>query len=216
MIVLKIILWVIIAVLLLVVLLLSIPVGADIEYTDKAYIRLRYGFISVPLDRIMKLAGRKPKKPKKKKKKKEPQKPKQKKKENTALTAIKKLLNEKGLSGILSIISRGAQVAGDTSKYFIRHVKLRGMRVNITVATGDAADTAIKYGYVCAAVYPALSIVLNTVKYDAYSVNITTDFDKDKCDIDCGARVTLVPWFAVFSGVKALVGIAKMKTDRVI
>ncbi len=217
MIVLKIILWIIAAVRFLVVLLLSVPVGADIQYKDKAYIKLRYGFVSIPLDSLMSFAkrftGKKSKKPKKKK---EPPKQKQEKKENSTLEAIKKLLSEKGLSGILNIISQGAKVAGDTSKYFIKHVKLHGLKISITVATGDAADTAIKYGYVCGAVYPALSVVRNAVKYDDYSVNITADFDKDKYDIDCAARITIVPWFLIFSAVKAIVGIARMKSDGVV
>ncbi len=61
-------------------------------------------------------------------------------------------------------------------KKLLRFVKFRKFKVDIVVTGDDAAEVAISYGVVCAAVYPLLSLFdsLANVKYK--KINVTTDF----------------------------------------
>ena len=90
-------------------------------------------------------------------------------------------------------------------KPIFRHIKFRQLNIDITVASDNAADTAINYGRLCAGVYPALSVILNVIKYDDYKVNIRPDFDKSELEADISAELSLIPWIALAGALTALV-----------
>lgn len=208
--VIKIILLVLLSVILLVFLLLCLPVGVKFTYDDSVKIRLKVGLISIPLDKIMN-KGKNPEKGKKKNESNKKPSEGEKKKENETLKSIKKLYKEKGLDGFVKLISEVAKLAAGALKGLFSKMKLKKFRLNITVATGDAADTAVKYGYVCAAVYPAASLILNAVNYKDYTLNVNANFDKKKPEIDFEAEISIIAWFAVIEALKALIGIVRLR-----
>lgn len=127
------------------------------------------------------------------------------KKENAALKWIKTTFNEKGLKGLLSAFKEIARLTGTFLKPVFSHIRIKMLDVNVTVASENAADTAVNYGYFCAGMYPALGVILRAVKFDDYNVVIVPDFNKKKSEFDVSAVLCLVPWFAAVGAVKALI-----------
>ncbi len=127
-------------------------------------------FLSVAFVKIQ-LYPSKPKKLKKKKEKKEEvkEKPKEKK---------EKSKKKKELHFIVDLIKRVANLAVGVLKDFFSHIIIKNMMLSIKVVGDDAADTAVKYGYYCSAVYPAVGTIARIVRCDKYGVDIYPDFDE--------------------------------------
>ena len=46
----------------------------------------------------------------------------------------------------------------------------------MTVGAGDSAQTAIKYGKVCSAAFPAMGLIVSTMRVKKYNIEVTPDF----------------------------------------
>ena len=129
----------------------------------------------------------------------------EKKKENAAVKWVKTTFKEKGLNGLLNAFKEIAKLAGNLLKPIFKHIRIKQLDLNVTVAFDNAADTAVYYGYFCSGIYPALAILLRVMKYDDYSVNIVPDFDKKEPEFNVYADLSVMPWSVVFGAVHALV-----------
>lgn len=210
MIVIKIILWVLLALLLLLVTAFSFPVRVSVKYSDDISLIVKYLFLKFPID----LNGEK--KPEKKSKKsqsssKQKTKP---KKENAAVKWLKDTFKERGLKGLLNVFTEIAKLAGTFLKPIFRNIVIKKLDLNVTVAFEDAAQTAINYGYFCSGIYPALAVLLRIMKYKDYSVKIVPDFDKKSPQFDVYAEISLIPHFVVFGAVHALVNFIVLKAKN--
>ena len=133
------------------------------------------------------------------------------KKKNKTLEKLKDTFKKHGLEGIMEIIRELAGICGGLLGCVFKHIVIVKLDLNIVVAFEDSYKTAVNYGYVCSGVYPGLAVILRTFKYKDYNVNITADFDKKKPEIDVTADVSIVPWFVVIGGIKALIRFLKLK-----
>ena len=242
MIVLKIILWIILALLLLIAFALCLPVRFCVKYNDSFALTLKYLFISIPLTpregkkkdkkkdknkkntdkkAIQKKVDEKSTSAKKQEVSKDTQSSKGKKKKQeeekpTLLKQIKDLYKQNGLDGLITVIKELSNILTGTLKNIFKRIKLRKFDLNISVSQDNAADTAIKYGYVCSAVYPAVSLILNSVKFNDYSVDIAPNFDKKKSEINLYAEISIIPWFGVIYLLIALIKFIKLKVKGIL
>ena len=76
------------------------------------------------------------------------------------------------------MIKKIADLAVGALKDFFRHIIVKKLMLSINIAGKDAADTAVKYGYCCSAVYPAFGIIVGSVKCKNYGVDISPDFEE--------------------------------------
>lgn len=177
-------LYILLGVLLFIILLLLLPITLKAEYIEDLKCKLIIGFVPITL------FPQKPKKPKKEKKEKD--KTKKEPKEKKEPEKKKSLLKTKGLDGIIDLIKRAADLVSGILKDFFGSLVIKRFELSITVAGDDAADTAIKYGYCCAGVYPAVGTILRIVKCKKYGVDIAPDFAenaKTKINLDLVARI---------------------------
>ena len=232
MIVVKIILWTLLALLLIVAAALAVPTRLFVRYTGEPTLQVRYLFLKFTIPVTEEQKARKPVKQKKKKagknKKTESGAKKsvdsggkvrkkggeKKKKPNAAVKWLKGLYRRGGVEAITEAFKRLASLAGNVLKPVFRHLRIRRLDINIIVASEDAADTAINYGRLCAGVYPALTVLLSVMKYDDYSVNIRPDFDKKALEPDISAEISLVPWIALAGALHELVRFVVFKIKR--
>ena len=142
-------------------------------------------------------AGSKKRAPKEKKAKK-------KKKPNPIIKWIKGLYKKGGVDAIIEAFKKIASLVGTVLKPIFKNIRLKQLNIDITVASDNAADTAINYGKLCAGVYPALTVILSVMKYDDYSVAIRPDFNKKDLEPDISAEISLIPWIAIGGAVHAL------------
>lgn len=188
-------LYILLGVLLLIFLVLLIPVGIQVKMNGESKILATIGFVKIQLV---------PEKEKKKKseKKKTSKKKKQKKTEKAKKEPEKKKskFSEKGLSWIVDIIKKAAELAKSVLKGFFKHIIVKKMYVSIRVAEEDAAKTAVSYGYYCSAIYPSVSILAQSTKCKHYGVDIMPDFNdgaETKYNVDFVARIRIIWIFAV-------------------
>lgn len=177
-------LWVLGSVALLLILFLISSVHVSFSYDTKVKYKLRWLFISVSSDDIKE-------KPKEEKKREEPDKKKEEKKKTSFL---KNLYKGEGLTGIIDILRDVAQIAQGALKYVFKHLIVKKFYIDICVACGDAAQTAITYGQVCAGVYPCAGIIVSNTKCRSYHIDIYPDFNeksKSEISVDFNGRVKL-------------------------
>lgn len=194
-------LYILLGILLFILLILLIPVGIKLKYQNEPQLFLYIGFVK------LRLIPEKPKKPKKEKAKK--------KTENKANKpeTNKSIIKEKGLPWFVSLLKKLAELAGGVLKDFFKHIIIRKLMLSITVASGDAAKTAVNYGYYCSAVYPAVGIIVGAVKCKKYGVDIKPNFDekaKSNYFVELEAKIRVL-WIlsALLSHAKEIIEILK-------
>lgn len=162
-------LYILLGILLAIFLLLLVPVSITIKYENDFLCKLRIGFVPITIY---------PPKPKKEKKKKVKKKEPGQEKQEESKEKKPNLLQEKGLSWFINLIKKVAELAKDALKDFFKHIIINRFMLSITILGNDAADTAIKYGKLCAAVYPAVGIITGAAKCKKCGIDLAPDFDK--------------------------------------
>lgn len=89
---------------------------------------------------------------------------------------IKKLWDDEGIVGILSLVSNLLETANSAILTLFRGLHIYSLYVMIIVGGGDAADIARAYGTLCKYYYPVKGIILNGMKVDNYDDYIQADF----------------------------------------
>ena len=82
-----------------------------------------------------------------------------------------------------------------------RHIRLKTFSLEIAVSTEDAAETAVQYGKVCSAVYPAASVVVSSTACSQYTVDIRPDFDSGSSGIRAGAELKVRVLFLLITSI---------------
>ncbi len=127
--------------------------------------------------------------------------------ESTPLGAVKGLrrASKEGEMSPVALFVEIAKILVSFSKRLLSHTLVDKIYLRLTVATGDAARTAIDYGAACAAAYPALGMLAGLIKVRKHDVEIMPDFDGEKTsgELDFILRVRLV--FALYAAVLALI-----------
>lgn len=186
--------WIIFGVLLLFLFLLLCPVVVYVDYDAEPTVKVRFLLVKVTLY---------PRPEKEKPAGQEKTEDRKKNEENPAKSKIKGILEQKGLSGFLEILREFASATSDTAKKGISHLVIDRLFLDLTVSDPDAAQTAILYGEVCAAVYTPMGILLNKLKCRQYHLNIVPDFQKKKCEIRFSLKAHILLLFLVTAALKA-------------
>lgn len=175
-------LYILLALILIILLVGIIPISLIVRWHEEIKCTLKIGLIPIML------YPKKPKKPKHKKKNKtaEP------KHYKTEEKKEKNLLKEKGLAWFVNLIKKVADLAKGALNDLFKHILIKEFMLSVKVAGEDAADTAIKYGYYCSAIYPATGLIIGAVNYKSYGVDIAPDFTENaqsKISLDLNARI---------------------------
>ena len=199
MIVLKIIGWVLLSVLALIVLALCVRVRIRLEYSkENTSVLLKWLFLKFKLYP----AAKKEKKPKEKKP--EPEKPQEEKekekkeeKPKSKNNLLKTLYEAEGVDGLILLLQR---LVGYTKTFFANGLKgmvIDELFLEICCAKGDAAETAIYYGEVSAAVFPLLGALASKYRLKKYDVNVYPDYLARFSDVSFVTAVHLTPMYLI-------------------
>lgn len=179
---------IVLALLLFITVVLVVPFGADITFKGDFSVKIK--FLGIPVFRTSpKPKGKHAKQTKKK------EKPKKEREENKALKETKDIftfLRKKyGFLGAVRKIFGFLKEVLSEVKDLLKMVRVKKTVLNITVASPNAAQTAIEYGGVCSVVYPVLSCLNSCAKVGLKTVNIKSDFDKKEPLFDFSLTVRL-------------------------
>lgn len=192
-------LYVLLAVLLLVILivvLLNVNANLRLHYDneqDEVKLSLSYlGFVFVILPED---EEKKRRKEEKKRKKQEKLRKKGIKPEKKQKFSFKEMFKEQGIRGFAEDMLTIVKSLWSLITGVLKRATLQELTFNMKVAGEDAADTAVTFGYINAAVYPVVSALLENVsEYEDLDVNIYPDFDEDAdSSVLVSARLKIKP-----------------------
>ncbi len=188
-----------------ILILLMIPVRIKLDYGEKTTLRLGYFFLS------FRIYPAKEKKPGKKKKTPEKKKEEEKKKPQKKKTGkLKQLLDKHGADGLIEILKEAAKIVTELLGGLARHLYFTRFNVRICVVGEDAADTAVKYGYVCSAVYLPIAVLSEHSVIKKHSEDISAGFLAEKTAAELELTAKIRPLFLIPILLKALIGLVRI------
>ena len=166
----------------LIVLLLSVPVKVSLAFDNKIHLTVKYLFIKL---NILPVDPNKPKKPAKPKKEPE-KKPEEEKKDEAPKekkpNPILEMVKANGYDGMMLVIKNLGRVLGIYGGKLFKSVVFDEIDLYISVGTGDAASTAIKYGETCQKGYPVLGLICSNNIVRKYDILVEPDFLANKTE----------------------------------
>ena len=149
-----------------IVLLLFIPISVHIKYDGDFFVKLKIaGIKAYEVEPKEDIKETKPDTENDKKAKKQTEK------------AFDKLKKKHGFAGAVREIFILIKAVLQRLKGSLKHIAVRRLCLDIRVASGDAATTAIEYGAVCAAVYPVLTLIDGIANVKMKNINVFSDFN---------------------------------------
>lgn len=114
-----------------------------------------------------------------------------------------KLEDRLGFSGAVKEIFSFVKSLLKRLKKQLGHIAVRRLCLNIRVASSDAAQTAVEYGAVCSAVYPALSFLDSVTDIKIKRINIFSDFNSEKSDFSFSVIIRIKIIFLIILAFQA-------------
>ncbi len=165
----------------LIVLILSIPVKVSLAFDNKIHLSIKYLFIKLD---ILPVGPSKPKKPAKQKKEPEPkpEKPKDETPKEKKPNPIIEMVKANGYDGMMLVIKNLGRVLGTYGGKLFKSIVFDEIDVYVSVGTGDAASTAIKYGETCQKIYPVFGFICSNNIVKKYDILVEPDFLANKTE----------------------------------
>ncbi|MBQ4338171.1 MAG: DUF2953 domain-containing protein [Clostridia bacterium] len=185
---------IIFAIILFFVLLLSVRFTAVIHYDEDVALDVRWLFIKKQI--MPEVEPKKPKK-KKEKKKKEPEpetvdetvKEPKKKGDNI----ITRFYRNNGIPGFIDLLKRLMKAVGGMFSRIFKSFIIDDLFISLIVGDSDSAQTAIKHGKTCAAVYPILGYLTTHMNIKKHKTEILPDFAQGRNIVRVHAKISVVP-----------------------
>ena len=185
---------IIFAIILFFVLLLSVRFTAVIHYDEDVALDVRWLFIKKQI--MPEVEPKKPKK-KKEKKKKEPEpetvdetvKEPKKKGDNI----ITRFYRNNGIPGFIDLLKRLMKAVGGMFSRIFKSFIIDDLFISLIVGDSDSAQTAIKHGKTCAAVYPILGYLTTHMNIKKHKTEILPDFVQGRNIVRVHAKISVVP-----------------------
>ncbi|MBS5481396.1 MAG: DUF2953 domain-containing protein [Clostridiales bacterium] len=192
--------WIVLGILAFVLLLLLLPVHVSLRFREELEVRVRYAFVSLRV-------YPRPEKPAKKEKKKAARAHRRAKKKETEekLPQLEKLFKEDGVSAVAAYLQMMAKLAADALRRALRVIVVDRLQVRLIVVGEDAADTAVRYGKICAAVYPAQAVLETVMKVRRRQIDVEPGFLQEKSSTAVDLRAHVQPLRVLAAAVGLLV-----------
>lgn len=104
---------------------------------------------------------------------------------------VPKKKKEKKFAFDLAQIMEYVRSASPPVKRLFKKIRVSDLTIDYVVATDDAAKTAIKYGTVCAALYPAIEWLTTYFTVRVRRVHVEADFSEEADDIFAYCKIKL-------------------------
>jgi hypothetical protein len=192
-------LYVVLGIIAFFVILLSIKFAVTVHYEGDVAVSIKWLFIKI---NILPKQEKKPKKEKKKKEKKKEKKEEEPKKEDETVKEPKKkkgdnmfvrFYKNRGVSGVVQLLKDAASAVGGMFRRIGRAFLFEELYISLTVGAGDSAETAIKYGKVCSGAFPAMGLLVNSMRIRKYNLEINPDFIFGKTEARLHTKISFRP-----------------------
>jgi len=172
----------------LIVGLLCVRIRAVIDYDESLRVEASYLFLKFQL---YPAPEKKPKKPKPEKEEPEEKKKKEPKPKEPGGNILARFYKNQGLGGVLELLGAVKDALGGMLGRMWRTIVIHDLYLDISVTDEDAAATAIKYGRVCAVVYPCMGKICSGMRVRRYDLDVQPDYLalQDKAALYCTLSV---------------------------
>ncbi len=171
-------------------LLLLCNIRIILRFSENFKVYIGFGLIKIDvfkfLDKPKKAKKNKPKKKKDKVKEKRELNPEEKKKDSL----LKQIKNLRGAEGVIEFILDLIDLLGTCSEKFRKHFVFRNIKIYYIITEDDASKTALKYGKICAVIYPVTEVLKRIGKSKTSDVRIYADFLGTKDSGEFYAHIT--------------------------
>lgn len=117
---------------------------------------------------------------------------------------LKKLWDEEGIIGILSLLSNVLETANSAVLTLIRGLHIYSLYVMIIVGGNNAAAIGRAYGSLCQFYYPVKGLILNQMKVDSYDDYIQPDFLAERTEFEFQLIASISVGLLLKVGIKAV------------
>ena len=192
-------LYIILGIIAFFVILLSIKFAVTVHYEGDVAVSIKWLFIKI---NILPKQEKKPKKEKKKKEKKKEKKEEEPKKEDETVKEPKKkkgdnmfvrFYKNRGVDGVVQLLKDAVAALGGMFGRIGRAFTFEELYIDLKIGGADSADTAIKYGEVCAGAFPAMGLFVNKARVKKYSIDISPDFIYNKTEARLHTQISVRP-----------------------
>ena len=201
-------LFIVCGIILFILLLLVLPVCIYLEFKDEFNVSVKYAGI-----KVFSTSGKKEEKPEKVEEKPQMGEAKEKeeqKKENKLLSLFKKKKEQDGTLGAIKYFGGFAKSVLKKLIWFLKKLKFDHIKLNLSISSDEAADTAVLYGTVCSVLYPILSLITSNSSVKYKEINVSADFNKTAIVADFSMCVNLRLIYAVIVFLKVYSEYRKM------
>ena len=120
--------------------------------------------------------------------------------------SIKEMLKEDGPGTVIAYFAAISRLAATALRRVLAAVRFSRFRVELLIASADAAKTAQDVGKACGAVYPALAVLQHLTHMKRHYVTVTPDFLSEKGRVDLEIRLHVVPVRILWAALRLLWG----------
>ncbi|MBQ2847959.1 MAG: DUF2953 domain-containing protein [Clostridia bacterium] len=187
-------LYIILGIIAFFILLLSVKVVITVHYEDDVELSVGWLFLKFKVlpSHEKEEKPKKDKKPKKEKPKEQSEiikEPKKKKQDNMFV----RFYRNRGVAGVVQLLKDAAKAVGGMFKRIGRAFLFEELYISMTVGKGDSAETAIKYGETCSAAFPAMGLIVSTMRVKKYNLEINPDFIYGKSSARLHTKASVRP-----------------------
>ena len=130
-------------------------------------------------------------------------------KTSSQLRELKELLLQDDLWGTVAFLQRMAKLAVQAANRARKAVTVDRLSLELLVAADDAADTAVRYGQVCSAVYPAVAALEQAVRVRKRHLRVEPNFLLEQSGVRFEVRVHVTVFRLIGVGVPFAFGLLK-------
>ena len=118
--------------------------------------------------------------------------------------------------GLADSLEKGKELVQQILKKvgrFIKKIKIRHLRFSLSVATEDAAQTAVTYGQICSVVYPLYAFLKQQLNCKEQQFDISADFESVKSSVFFAADITAKPITLILTALAVLKIVLSFKRE---
>ena len=206
-------LYILLGLLALLGLVLVVPVYGRITYDDD--LRAKVWVLGIPITLLPQEEKPADTSPKPAEKKADTKKKKEREEKPSKWQELTAMFREDGPAATLHYLCELAKLAGQAVGRLLRAVTVDRLSLELLIATGDPADTAVRYGQVCAALYPALAGIESRVRVRRRHLRVEPNFLLEKSDLALDVRLHVRVWQALWAALVLLIRFLLVKeTDE--
>ncbi|MGN0114798.1 MAG: hypothetical protein ACI396_05685 [Acutalibacteraceae bacterium] len=172
-----------------------------LDYGDDLTVYMRFLFIKIKLIPHNK----------KEKKKKGKKKSSGKAKSTDVKKKVDKSLNIKGFADTFIEFKSAIRPIIEALGSFIKHIRIKPLKIRAVLAGKDAAELALDYGRLCAVFYPALAELCEQMKIEHKNIYIGVDYVKPKFELEIFMKLRIRLCYVIALLLKALWQLVKVK-----